>query len=348
MNQPRNTDPSSNENTSESADAPSGKSDGWQTKIVIETEENERLDSFLVRHFAGFSRVKLQRAIKSKHVLLDGQKAKSSARIRAGQEVRFLPPPAEPEGSIAEDIPLDILFEDDWIVAINKPPAMVVHPAKGHWSGTLTAALAFHFEKLSSIGGPTRPGIVHRLDRDTSGVILIAKTDQAHVALSSQFENRTVEKEYFSIVSPAPDRDRDLIDKPIGEHPYQREKKAIREGHSSSRASTTFYEVEDRFQGFATVRLRPRTGRTHQIRVHMAHIGTGVLCDRLYSGRAQLILRDLTRNDADDQMLLDRHALHATRIKFAHPETNDPMEIFADLPEDILRTVNALREHRAR
>jgi 23S rRNA pseudouridine1911/1915/1917 synthase len=319
---------------------------GWQILTVSEEEDHERLDAFLVRHFSGFSRVKLQRSIASKNVLLNDGQAKSSTRVRGGQTVRFLPPEPEPVGSIPENIPLDILFEDEHLVAINKPPAMVVHPAKGHWSGTLTAALAFHFEKLSSVGGPTRPGIVHRLDRDTSGVILIAKTDAAHVALSSQFENRTVEKEYFAVVSPAPDRDRDLIDKPIGAHPYQREKKAIREGHSTSRTAQTMYEVTQRFNGFAVVKLMPKTGRTHQIRVHMAHVGTPVLCDRLYSGRARLTLKDLSRTEGDDEVLLERHALHAHRIKFAHPVSGESTEIKAALPGDIVRTLDAIGKYR--
>ena len=328
-------------------DEESAENQQWQLLVVSEEENQERLDSFLVRHFSNFSRVKLQRAIGSKHVLLDGKKAKSSTRVKPNQEVRFLPPKPEPEGSIPEDIPLDILFEDDHLVAINKPPFMVVHPAKGHWSGTMTAALAFHFQSLSSIGGPTRPGIVHRLDRDTSGVILVAKTDQAHSALAAQFEARTVEKEYFAIVSPAPDRDRDMIDKPIGQHPYQREKKAIREEHSSSRAATSMYEVVERFSGFGTVRVRPTTGRTHQIRVHLAHIGSAVLCDRLYSGRAVLTLEDLTRRKDDNQTLLDRQALHAVQIKVAHPITKKPLEVKAPLPDDIQSTIEAIRQHRS-
>jgi len=320
----------------------------WVQLVVEESENNERLDAFLVRHFAKLSRVKLQRAISSQHVLLENKKAKSSTRIRTGQVVRFQPPEIQPEGSIPEDIPLDILFEDEHLVAINKPPAMVVHPAKGHWSGTLTAALAFHFENLSTVGGPTRPGIVHRLDRDTSGVILVAKSDDSHVKLASQFEKRTIEKEYFAIVSPEPDRDRDLIDKPIGAHPYQREKKAIREGHSTSRQATSFYEVVTRFQGFAVVHVKPKTGRTHQIRVHLAHIGTPVLCDRLYSGRARLVEKDLTRKDADEKLLLDRQALHARRIKFDHPATGKPTEIEAPIPEDLARTLEALKMHRSK
>lgn len=319
---------------------------GWQIVTVSDEEDHERLDSFLVRHFSGFSRVKLQRAIAAKNVLINHGPAKSSTRVKPGQEVRFLPPEPEPEGSIPEDIPLNILFEDDHLVAINKPALMVVHPAKGHWSGTLTAALAFHFKQLSSVGGPTRPGIVHRLDRDTSGVILVAKTDQAHIALASQFENRTVEKEYFALVSPAPNHDRDVIDKPIGAHPYQREKKAIREGHSTSRQASTFYEVVERFQGFASVRLKPKTGRTHQIRVHLAHIGSPVLCDRLYSGRSRLSLKDLTRREGDDRLLLGRHALHARYIKFAHPVTGEVVEIVAALPPEIEQALEAIREHR--
>ena len=324
----------------------------WQVLTVGASEKNERLDAFLVRHFSGFSRVKLQRAIASEHVLVDGKKAKSSTRLKCGQLVHFLPPQPEPEGSIPEDIPLDILIEDEHMVAINKPPAMVVHPAKGHWSGTLTAGLAFHFNQLSSVGGPTRPGIVHRLDRDTSGVILVAKTDQAHVALSSQFEKRTVKKEYLAIVSPAPDRDRDVIDRPIGAHPYQREKKAIRENHSTSRAAYSQYEVLERFAGFGTVLVKPKTGRTHQIRVHLAHIGCAVLCDRLYSGRAKLGLNELSRTKVDqkgeEKLLLDRQALHAWRISFAHPVTGEPMEIEAPLATDIENTIEALKKYRPR
>lgn len=313
---------------------------------VGESEEHERLDSYLVKYFSRFSRVKLQRAIAAKQVLVDGKPAKSSTRLKTGQVVTVEPIQQDVEAPIPEKIDLDILFEDEHLVVINKPPRMVVHPAKGHWSGTLTSALAYHFEQLSSIGGPARPGIVHRLDRDTSGVILIAKTDNAHLSLSRQFEERTVEKEYFAIVSPSPDRDRDLIDKPIGAHPYQREKKAIRGGHSTSRAATTFYEVNERFKGFASVSVRPKTGRTHQIRVHMAHIGTPVLCDALYSGRATITLKDVSRRHGDERQLLTRQALHAHRIRFAHPTSGDSVEVSAELPDDIRETLDMIRKYR--
>ena len=163
-------------------------------------------------------------------------------------------------GPHPEEIPLDILYEDEHIIAVNKPPGMVVHPARGHWSGTLASALSFHFRQLSSVGGPTRPGIVHRLDRDTSGVMVVAKTDPMHFALAAQFENRTTEKEYFAITAGVPDRDRDLIEQPIGMHPHQREKMAIRAGHTTSREATTFYEVLERFAGFAAVQGAAQDG----------------------------------------------------------------------------------------
>ncbi len=316
---------------------------------VAQEESGMRLDSYLVKHFSKHSRVKLQRAIAAGSVTVDKASAKSSVRLKTGQIVWFTPPEVDREGPIPENIPLDILYEDDALVAINKPPAMVVHPAKGNWQGTLTSALAFHFKSLSSVGGPTRPGIVHRLDRDTSGVILVAKTDDAHQKLSKQFELRTVKKEYFAIVTPAPDRDRDVIDQPIGAHPYQREKKAIRENHSTSKNAWSYYEVVERFTGFASVKVKPRTGRTHQIRVHMAHVGCPVLCDRLYSGRAALRLQDLDRRSAVelDRTILQRQALHAHRIEFKHPVSGDSMILTAPLAADIQEMLEMLRRLRA-
>ncbi len=313
---------------------------------VAQEEAGLRLDSYLVLHFSKHSRVKLQRAIAAGNVSVDGSTARSSTKLKRDQRIVFTPPEIQSDAPIPEDIPLDVLFEDDAFVAINKPPMMVVHPAKGNWKGTLTSALAFHFNQLSSVGGETRPGIVHRLDRDTSGVILVAKTDQAHQALAAQFENRTTEKEYFTILTPAPDRDRDIIDKPIGAHPYQREKKAIRENHSTSRAAQSFYEVIKRYRGFATVRVRPKTGRTHQIRVHMAHIGCPVLCDKLYSGRSSINLTHLDPQ-GEDSVLLDRQALHAFKIQFDHPVSKQRMSITAELPDDIRQTVAIIEKTRS-
>ena len=233
-----------------------------------------RLDVFLARQFPEFSRAHLRRAIDAGGVSLNDRTAKAGQRLKGGERLLIVLPEIPRPGPIPENIPLEILFEDEHLAAINKPPGMVVHPAKGHWSGTLTAALAFHFQQLSGAGGATRPGIVHRLDRDTSGVLVVAKTDAAHYALAEQFAQRTVEKEYFAIAVGAIDRDRDVIDMPIGVHPYQREKMAIRRDHVTSRPAQTMYEVVERFDGFAALRVKPKTGRTHQIRVHLAAIGS--------------------------------------------------------------------------
>ena len=253
------------------------------------------------------------------------------------------PPRALPQ---AENIPLDVIYEDRWLAAINKPPGMVVHPARGHWSGTLTAALQFHFERLSGVGGPTRPGIVHRLDRDTSGVILVAKDDLVHRQLAAQFEARTIEKEYFAIVTGSPDRDRDSVDQPIGLHPHQREKMAIRPNHPASRQGRSFHEVLARFDGFAAMRVVPHTGRTHQIRVHLASIGCPVLCDRHYGGRARITRGELRRQPEDAEILLARQALHARRLRFVHPHSNEPVTIEAPLPADVRAVLGELEAFR--
>ena len=306
-----------------------------------------RLDSFLVSQFPKFSRAKLQRVVGKQQVTVDGVISKSSLKLKLGQQVEIVLPSAEPVEAIPENIPLELLYEDDDIVAVNKPPAMVVHPAKGHWSGTLTAALAFHFDQLSHVGGATRPGIVHRLDRDTSGVILVAKSDMAHHHLARQFEQRTVEKEYWAIVSPPPDKDRDLIDKPIGVHPYQREKMAIRDGHSTTRTALTRFEVAERFNGFAVVHLFPKTGRTHQLRVHLAHAGSPVLCDRLYSGRARVTRGDFSGDRSEQEVLLERQALHARKISFDHPITDERVTVEAPLRPDLMSTLDAIKAYRS-
>ncbi|MBN2291564.1 MAG: RluA family pseudouridine synthase, partial [Pirellulales bacterium] len=233
------------------------------------------------------------------------------------------------------------------LAVVNKPPAMVVHPARGHWSGTLAGALQFHFAgQLSTSGGPTRPGIVHRLDRDTSGAILVAKNDQVHAKLAAQFEARSIEKEYFALTSGSPQLDRDVIDCAIGHHPHQREKMAIRRSDPNSRPAHTFYEVLERFNGFAAVRLVPKTGRTHQIRVHLDHIGCPVLCDKLYGGRSKITRGEIRRDASDKTVLLDRQALHARRLKFTHPETGEAQEVEAPLADDMAAVLAELQEYR--
>jgi 23S rRNA pseudouridine1911/1915/1917 synthase len=233
------------------------------------------------------------------------------------------------------------------MAVINKPPGMVVHPGKGNWKGTLTSALAYHFANLSTIGGPSRPGIVHRLDRDTSGVILVAKTDPAHGALAEQFENRETKKEYFAIVAGNVDRDQELIDAPIALHPSQREKMTIRADHDSSRPAQTVYHVAERFDGFTAVHCFPKTGRTHQIRVHLAHRGYPVLCDKLYGGRSQVTRGEITRRRDDETVLLNRQALHAHRLTIKHPLSKKEMTFEAPIPADILNMLDVLRQFRS-
>jgi 23S rRNA pseudouridine1911/1915/1917 synthase len=315
--------------------------------VVTPDQADTRLDWFLAQQFPTYSRTHLRRAINAAGVQVNGHRAKAAHRLKAGERVRIELPELPREGPKPEAIPLEILYEDEWLAAINKPPGMVVHPGKGHWAGTLTSALQFHFNQLSNLGGPTRPGIVHRLDRDTSGVIIVAKNDRAHQALADQFEARTVQKEYFAIVAGQPDRDRDAIDLPIGLHPYHREKMAVRRDHPSSRPAQSFYEVVERFDGFATVRILPKTGRTHQIRVHLASIGCPVLCDRHYGGRARLVRGELRRDPSDDAPLLERQALHAIRLRVRHPQTGESLELEAPLAPDLERVVAALREFRA-
>ena len=313
---------------------------------VSEQDVATRLDAFLAERFPLYSRVKLRRVINAGGVKVDGKRTKAAFRLSAGQQIVIQLPELTNDGPAPENIPLEVLYEDEAIVAINKSPGMVVHPGKGNWTGTMTSALAYHFENLSTVGGPTRPGIVHRLDRDTSGVIVVAKTDRAHLSLAMQFEQRETEKEYFAIVAGVPDRDRDVIEMPIGAHPSNREKMAIRADHTTSKHAHSFYEVEERFTGFATIRVFPKTGRTHQIRVHLAHIGCPVLCDRLYGGRSQLTLEELSEKYEEDEVLLKRQALHAARLRVQHPIKNEPIEFVAPLPDDLANTIAILRKCR--
>lgn len=315
--------------------------------VVSDEQAGARLDQFLARAFPNYSRMHLRKVINAAAVKVDGKRTKASYTLKPGQQVSVVLPELPRAAPQAEDIPLEVLHEDEDIIVINKPPAMVVHPGRGHWEGTLTSALQYHFDELSSVGGPSRPGIVHRLDRDTSGVIVIARHDTAHMHLSAQFQDRTTEKEYVAIVSGEVERDRDMIRDPIGIHPYQRERMAVRRDHPTSREAETFYEVLERFAGFTLLRVRPKTGRTHQIRVHLERLKTPVLCDRLYSGRSQLTQGELSGDAADERIVLDRQALHARRIEFEHPRTHQRMSIEAPLPADLQNTLSALREYRS-
>ena len=321
------------------------------TEVVLPVDAaavGGRLDQFLARMFPGQSRSFLARAVEKGAVRVDGVTARAAHRLRADAVVRFTVPEPPRAGPEAEEIPLDFLLVDEWLAAVNKPAGMVVHPAKGNWKGTLAGALKWHLERgvagaagLSTAGGPTRPGIVHRLDRDTSGVIVVARTEECHHALARQFERRSVEKTYLAITQGAPRFDADEIDLPIGIHPYQREKMAVRRDHPTARDAVTRYEVVERFRTAALVRLAPRTGRTHQIRVHLAAIGCPVLCDGLYSGRT--VIEPPFVGLPPGPPLLVRQALHAARLRLDHPVTAARLDLAAPLPADMDRVLAALR-----
>lgn len=312
--------------------------------VVPESGVGQRIDLFLCQSCDGYSRTQIRAAVQNDGAEVDGRIVRPSLKLKSGQRIRFRVPPLPADDTVPENISLDVLYEDDGLVVVNKPAGMVVHPARGHWHGTLTSALAFRFQSLSDVGGPTRPGIVHRLDRDTSGVIVIAKTNAVHNHLSAQFHDRTVEKEYFAITNSPIDRDRDLIDAPIGRHPYQRDKMAIRAAHVTSKPASTFYEVISRHGRYTQVRLKPKTGRTHQLRVHLAHIGCPILCDRLYAGHANVTASTLRtgRRVDGEPAVLDRQALHARKLTFVNPQTGKSMTFEAPIPSDLQAVIDLL------
>lgn len=318
----------------------------WPQELLVESTK-QRLDAFLAEHLSDFSRSLLKRAIVAGHVTIDGNRQKPSFRLEPGMRVVVTQLEPPPEGPQPEAIDLDLLYEDDDMAVVNKPPGMVVHPAKGHWAGTLASALAHHFGKegLSQTGGAHRPGIVHRLDRDTTGAIVVAKHDKAHQLLAAQFADRTVNKEYLALVLGVPDRDADMIDQPIGPHPKVREKMAIRPDHPQARQALTHYEVVERFKRFAFIRCKPRTGRTHQVRIHLAHLGYAVMCDKQYGGRTQITARELRGElpTPDETPVLDRQALHAHRLMLNQPTTGERLTFEAPLAADMDAVLRLLR-----
>lgn len=316
--------------------------------VVSEEDDGQRLDKWLAECCKSLSRTRIRREISAGNVWVDGKRTKPSHRLVATEQVRCefqLPTPSGPQ---AEPMDISVLYEDESLAVIDKPSAMVVHPAKGHWQGTLVSGLASHFDKLSSVGGAIRPGIVHRLDRDTTGVILIAKTDDAHRMLALQFENRSITKQYVCLCLGRVDRDRDTIDLPIGHHRSNRVKMAIREDGGNPKQASTFYEVIERFRRITYVRVRPKTGRTHQIRVHLSHIGYPVLCDRLYGAMSNVSHSFLISGrdnlpESNRNILLRRQALHAESIEFKHPTSGELMKVSAPIPQDMRSVVEALR-----
>lgn len=308
----------------------------------------KRVDLYLRDRQPDYSRNMLQKLIKAGSVKVNGRPAKASTVLRAGDVVEITLPHAPPEEAQPENIPLQIIYEDEGFIAINKQSGLIVHPARGHWTGTMINALLYHAQQthgtLSTGSDPWRPGIIHRLDRDTTGLILVAKTDEAHWRLAGQFERRTIKKTYLAIVHGSPPVDSDLIDAPLGVHPKIREKYAVRP--DIGKPAQTVYTVRERFNGFSLLELAPRTGRTHQIRVHCASIGHPIIGDTMYGGHP-IALKDISGRASDDATpLITRQALHAYRLQFVHPLKFHRMELEAKPPADMIHIAELLRKFR--
>ncbi len=317
-----------------------------------------RLDKYLHGRFPRMSRTAIQRLIKQGAITVNARPAKPSYEMSGGDVIELAIPPPEPKEIIPENIPLHVVHEDEAIIAINKAAGIICHPAHGAQTGTLANALVFYANQLSHGSDPFRPGIVHRLDKNTTGIMLVAKTDEAHWRLGRQFENRTVRKTYMAVVEGELELDEDVIDAPIGVHPVVREKFAVRL-HASidiTKEAVTRYEAAERFRGYTLVKLSPKTGRTHQLRVHMSHIGHPIVGDVIYGGR-HLYESDLTGEAASaasggsagedgPRPLFGHQALHAWRISFMHPIRQEPLELEAPFPPPFARLVELLRQTR--
>jgi 23S rRNA pseudouridine1911/1915/1917 synthase len=302
-----------------------------------------RLDRWLARELPDQSRSRLQSLIAAGAVLLDGRPARASSRLRAGQAVAVHLPEPRPAAPRAQDIPLVVVHEDRWLLVIEKPPGLVVHPGAGAPEGTLVNALLHHVRDLSGIGGELRPGIVHRLDKGTSGLMVVAKDDATHRDLVRQFAGRTVEKEYLAVVLGVPSPRRGVVDSPIGRDPVNRKKMSSR--GPRARPARSEYEVVELLDGASLVRVRIHTGRTHQVRVHLASVGHPVAGDTLYGGRRAPGSRRAGSREA--LRALDRPALHAARLAFTHPATGERLEFRSPLPADLEGVCERLAEGRA-
>ena len=293
---------------------------------IISNESGIRIDKFIT--IDGISRAMIQNLIEENKITVNGKNIKSNYKIKENDIIDITLDDPKEADILAEDIPLDIVYEDDCMLVVNKPQGMVVHPAPGNYTGTLVNALMHHCKgSLSGINGVMRPGIVHRIDKDTSGLLLVAKTDEAHESLSEQIQNKTVKREYICVTEGLVKPKKGIIDAPIGRHHLNRLKMAVTP--TNSKHAVTHFEVLEYFKNASLVKCVLETGRTHQIRVHMLYIGHGVMGDPLY----------LNKNSRN----LPGQALHARCIGFNHPKTKEYMEFYAEEPEVFKKLVNTLR-----
>lgn len=303
--------------------------------IIIPSESGARLDAFIASQ-TELSRSGAARLIEEGSVLVNGRPSQKKYTVAALDKIEIILPEPKEYEALPENIPLDIVYEDEYIVVINKPSGMVVHPAPGNYSGTLVNALLYHCkDSLSGIGGVMRPGIVHRIDKDTSGLIVVAKCDEAHTALSEELKYHGIEREYRALVAGGFSEDEGTVDLPIGRHPQDRKKMAvIRDG--AAREAITHYKVLERFEGISYLSLKLETGRTHQIRVHMSHKGHPLLGDPVYQ-------KSKTQFEQKHPALFDGQALHAVRLSLTHPKTGERMTFESALPENFERALDILR-----
>ena len=294
-----------------------------------EESKNQRLDAFLASSLDGLTRSQATRLIESGEVAVNGRAVGKSYKLAGGEGIAVTLPEPEPVEAVPQDIPLDVVYEDADVIVVNKPSGMVVHPAPGHPDGTLVNALLYHCAgTLSGVGGALRPGIVHRIDRDTSGLIIAAKNDAAHQYLSAQLADHTLARTYECIVVGKLREDRGTVDAPIARHPTDRKRMAVVAG---GREAVTHWEVIARYPGYTHVRCRLETGRTHQIRVHMAYIGHPILGDTVYGAKKEV-------------PGLTGQCLHAVGLRFLHPRTHEVMELSCPLPDEFTRMLQKIRK----
>jgi len=312
------------------------------TFTVLEEDAGTRLDAFLAARIEGWSRARLQRLIEEGDVLVNGRSSKPSYKLRATDEIEGELTPLPTSSFVPEDIPIEVVHEDADLIVVNKPAGMVVHPAAGVGSGTLANALAFHFQNLSTAAGPVRPGIVHRLDKDTSGLMVVAKTERAHENLADQFRARQVFKSYVALVHGQTERDRGEIDQSLGRDPRNRTRMAVtRQG----RSALSIYRTRERFGRFTLLDVELKTGRTHQIRVHLAWLKHPVVGDETYGGgRDKTVVDPRIRGQIAK---LGRQFLHAEKLGFDHPESHQRMTFAAALPNELQSLLETIRTSRS-
>jgi len=306
--------------------------------------KQRRIDKYLHGRFSNFSRRLLQKQIAAGAVKVNGKVINKSFKLSPGDKIELALPQLPSKEILPEDIPLNIIYEDDDIIVLNKQPNMIVHPARGNTHGTLVNALTFYSDKLSSGLGEFRPGIVHRLDKDTTGVMVVTKNDTAQLKIAKQFEHRQIRKSYLAIVHGMPELTADRINMPLGVHPKTREKYAIRP--EIGKEAITFYEVIEEFRGYSLLRLNPKTGRTHQIRVHLSYIKHPIVGDDMYGGKLVYPWQLQDSEPAVQEPVIHRCALHAATLEFKHPTTNKLMKFEAPLPEDLQNLLDMLRNCR--